>query len=511
MALIVIIDDRVSNRNIFAKLAASIETDVTVRTFGDPAEALEWVANNTPDLVITDYKMPNLTGAEFIRRFRLLDACADIPVIVITVYEERSFRLCALEAGATDFLHSPVDHHEFVTRARNLLTLQMHRKLLAKRATKLQQDLEVSERNREDALRDSSERLAQVIDTVPVMISAVDRRGTIQFANAFQANLVRSNVADLVGRPAEEFFGKEYAARHLALDNMVFDAGKALPPFEEELQDRDGKLRVFLSTKSPLVNNEGVITAVLTSSLDITARKRTERHLRHLAHHDALTDLPNRIYLYEGMRKLIARARRGYKLFALHVIDLDGFKGINDLLGHAAGDRYIVQLADQLQADLREGDLLARLGGDEFAILQSDVTSSEDAAECAARVLKIIEDIPVEDESIKVTASIGIALHPQDGIEDEDLLKNADLAMYQAKKSSGNNFCFYASDMNARAREAAKMDVELRHAIANDEFTVYYQPLIDIATGMPVGAEALLRWMHPTQGLVLPSQFLPTG
>jgi CheY-like chemotaxis protein len=168
MSLIVIVDDRITNRNIFSKLASSIEANVTVRAFGEPDAALEWLADNTPDLIITDYKMPSMDGAEFIRRYRTNPDVADVPVIVITVYEERSFRLRALEAGATDFLHSPVDHHEFITRARNLLKLHHHQKLLASRAITLERELEHSEQSRARARRDSSERLAQVIDTLPI-------------------------------------------------------------------------------------------------------------------------------------------------------------------------------------------------------------------------------------------------------------------------------------------------------------------------------------------------------
>lgn len=182
MSRIVIIDDRSTNRNIFSKLAASIEPEVTVQTFGDPLDALAWLAGNRPDLVITDYKMPSMDGAEFIRRFRGIPGAEEIPVIVITVYEERTFRLRALESGATDFLHSPVDHHEFVTRARNLLKMHKHQLLLAERATTLAEELEQSERE----LRDSSQRLAQVIDTLPIMITATAPDGRILFANECQ-------------------------------------------------------------------------------------------------------------------------------------------------------------------------------------------------------------------------------------------------------------------------------------------------------------------------------------
>lgn len=510
MSLIVIVDDRVTNRNIFAKLAASIEEDVTVRTFGDPAEALVWLSQQSPDLVITDYKMPQMDGAEFIRRFRMLPSSVDVPVVVITVYEERSFRLRALESGATDFLHSPVDHHEFVTRARNLLKLHKHQLLLASRASSLEKELEHSERSRERALRDSSERLAQVIDTLPVMISAAGYQGEVLFVNAFQTAFAGIDQSDVIGQPIATLLGEEHGARSHALDRMVFETAKALPSYEEDLIDRSGEKRVFLTTKSPLKDAGNAVTGVLTSSLDITARKRTEAHLRHLAHHDPLTDLPNRTLLRERMRRLIARARRGDQLFALHLLDLDGFKAVNDLLGHSAGDRFIKAVGERLRGAIREEDTLARLGGDEFAILQAQVAGPEDAAEFARRVLEVVADGEgFEESTIRTTASIGIAIHPADGVDAEDLLKNADLAMYRAKAEKGNHFCFYAADMQARAKNEALLDAELRLGLEEKQFVLYYQPQVDLASGAIVGAEALLRWNRPGAGLVGPGVFLP--
>lgn len=509
MSLIVIIDDRVSNRNIFAKLAASIEPEVTVRTFGEPQEALDWLSGQSPDLVITDFKMPGMDGAEFIRHFRQMPHTEDVPVIVITVYEERSFRLRALEAGATDFLHSPVDHHEFVTRARNLLKLHHHQKILAARANNLERELEASERTRETALRDSSEQLAQVIDTVPAMVCATGRDGSILFANAYQTAFAGVDPAAIIGQQPAALFGQEHGERNMSLDRMVLEQGRAIPAYEEELRDAVGALRVFLTTKSPLVDSAGEVRGVLTSSLDITARKRTEAHLRHLAHHDPLTDLPNRNLLRERMRQLTARARRGDQLFALHLIDLDGFKAVNDLLGHSAGDRYIKAVAAKLRSVIRSGDTLARLGGDEFAVLQSDVASNEDAADFAARLLGVFEEGIDFDESLNTTtASVGIAIHPTDGFDSEELMKNADLAMYRAKAESGNCYCFFASDMEMRARQQIELDARLKRAIENGEFVLYYQPQVDITTGKVVGAEALLRWDDPQFGLLTPGAFL---
>ncbi len=504
MSRIVIIDDRSTNRNIFSKLAASIEPEVTVQTFGDPLDALAWLAGNLPDLVITDYKMPNMDGAEFIRRLRDIPGAEDIPVIVITVYEERTFRLRALESGATDFLHSPVDHHEFVTRARNLLKMHKHQLLLAARASTLAEELEQSERE----LRDSSERLAQVIDTLPIMITATAPDGRILFANECQLAFLGSE-QDVVGRKMTEVFDTETSGRNTALDQLVFANRSALAPFEEELTDAKGVTRIFLTAKSPIIDQANTVSAVLTSSLDITSQKRTEAHLRHLAHHDPLTELPNRTLLRERVRRQVARARRGDHIFALHMLDLDGFKAVNDLLGHSAGDRYIKAISQRLRSAIRDEDTLARLGGDEFAIIQTRVSGSEDAAEFARRILDLVaESNQFEGAPLRATASIGIAIHPGDGEDCEEMLKNADIAMYRAKAEHGNRFCFFAADMKTRARQEALLDGQLRRAQERGEFVLWYQPQVDLRTGRIVGAEALLRWNRPGVGLVQPGAFL---
>src|SRR5499427_6665598 len=185
MPLIAVIDDRVTNRSILTKLATSLGEDVTVRAFGDPKAALEWAADHCPDLVITDYKMPKLDGAEFVRHFRKLPLCFDVPVVVVTVYEDRDFRYRALEAGATDFLLSPVDHHEFRTRVRNLLTLRRQQLLLKQRAVSLEERMVEEERRHQDELRHSHELLLRVIDAVPMRVSATDAGGRYVFANEY--------------------------------------------------------------------------------------------------------------------------------------------------------------------------------------------------------------------------------------------------------------------------------------------------------------------------------------
>src|SRR5664279_4173229 len=498
MVQIVILDDRETNRKIFSKLAASIEPGVTVRSFGDPPELLAWLEHNTPDLIVTDFKMPSMDGAEFIRRFRAQPNSGEIPVIVITVYEEREFRLRALEAGATDFLNSPVDHQEFVTRARNLLKLRKQQLQLAARADNLARELKDSERSREEALRDSSERLAQVIDTVPAMISATDRGGHILFINAYQAALSGIGSTEAIGSDMPPAFGEDYVTRNKALDRKVINTQAALPSYEEEIADRSGTKHVFLTTKTPLRDLSNAVVGVLTSSLDITDRKRAENHLFYMAHHDTLTALPNRALLSDRMRREIARTRRGDRPFALHLIDLDGFKDINDGLGHQVGDQFLVEVAGRLRSLVRETDTIARLGGDEFAILQTHVTQNEDAADMATRIIEAISaPWSHAGEQVTSSASIGIAIHPTDGADVEELLRNSDLAMYRAKHDGGKVFRFYASDMNRRARASLILDSDLREAIAKEQFVLHYQPQIALKTGQITGAEALLRWQPP--------------
>ncbi|GGE27227.1 bifunctional diguanylate cyclase/phosphodiesterase [Agaricicola taiwanensis] len=510
MSLIVILDDRSTNRNIFAQLAASIETNAVVRTFGDPIEALAWIDTNTPDLVITDYKMPTMDGATFTARFREKPDCVDVPVVVITVYEERSFRLKALEAGATDFLQSPVDHHEFVTRARNLLKLRKQQLIIKSRATSLELELLHSERSREAALRDSSEKLAQVIDTVPALISATDRKGRCIFMNAHKAAMHGLDSHSVINRQMSDIIGAERAERSLALDQLVFRSGKPITSFEEEIVDASGNTNFYLTTKSPLRDGAGRIINVLTTSLDITDRKRAESHLLHLAHHDTLTDLPNRVLLQDRLRRELARTRRGDRPFALHLLDLDHFKSINDALGHQIGDRLLKSVAERLCGVVRDSDTVARLGGDEFAILQTRVMRPQEATDLAERILAALsEPFVIDEQEITTSASLGITTHPSDGSDVDLLMKNADVAMYQAKAAGRNAYRLYAPDMNVQARDRMVLESDMRRGLQRDEFVLHYQPQIDVASGQIIGAEALLRWQHPGSGMISPTTFLP--
>jgi diguanylate cyclase (GGDEF)-like protein/PAS domain S-box-containing protein len=510
MSTIVIVDDQPVNRTIYAKIASSIADDVRTRTFGDPREALEALVGIAPDLIITDYQMPGLNGASFIRRVRAEPALADIPIIVITVFADRAFRLRALDAGATDFLLSPVDPREFVTRARNLLKLREQQILLAIRAELLEHKLQRSQLSLRQAVRDSSERLAQVIDAVPAMISATDLQGRFLFMNAYQAELMGIDPSSVASSDAAKILGAENGARSKAFDQLVSRDNRSIDSFEEEVTDHAGERRVFLTTKSPLKCASNHTIGVVTSSLDITSRKAAERHLQYIAHHDVVTGLPNRIFLSKRMQQEIARARRGDRRFALHMIDLDGFKGVNDLMGHSIGDHLLAAVAARLLTIKRYGYVVARLGGDEFAVLQTNLLNNEGAAGLAIEICALLRaPVVLQGKRAIVTASIGTAIHPADGANNDDLLRYADCAMYKAKGDGGDRHQFYAADMNLRAQQAAALDAELRLAIERDEFVLHYQPQIRLDSGETIGMEALVRWRKPNGSLVSPAGFLP--
>lgn len=513
MPLIVILDDQVTNRRIFEKLAASIEAGVTVRSFADPRAAFEWFRDGEiPDLIVTDYKMPYMNGAEFIRAFRERPEFVEIPIIVITVYEERDFRMQALEAGATDFLQSPVNHQEFVTRARNLLKLRKQQLLLESRARTLAKELASSEQSREAVLRDSTERLAQVIDTVPAMVSASDAEGRILFANAFLGRFVGKDPTEVVGQSLDLLNGRGSPTRNRGLDRKVFETGQALASFEEELVAVSGKRHVFLTTKSPLRDGNDVVVAVLTSSLDITERKQAEAHLTHLAHHDPLTDLPNRVLLSDRLRREVARARRGDRPFALHLVDLDEFKSVNDLLGHSAGDRFLIEVARRLRGVVGPEDTVARVGGDEFAVLQTRLFQPMAATDLARRLHESIsQPYDIDGAQIVVGASIGIAVAPDDALAADTLLAHADMALYRAKSEGRGITRFFEPEMDAHMQMRRMLELDLRGALERNEFELHYQPVVGAASARIEGFEALLRWRHPERGLVSPVDFIPVA
>jgi diguanylate cyclase (GGDEF)-like protein/PAS domain S-box-containing protein len=437
--------------------------------------------------------------------------CHDIPIMVLTAYDERTFRMAALEAGATDFLLSPVDHAEFLSRARNLLQLRKQQKILESRATVLADELLQSERAREEIVRNDREVLAQVINTVPAFIMAADPLGRCIFVNASQARHAGGTPAEYVGQPIARLLG-DRAVLALEQDREIFRTGQHMPGIEEEIVGSDGTRRLFATIKTPLRDARQNIVAVVTISTDITSRKAAEERMSYMAHHDALTGLPNRVRLLDRMHKEMQTAKETDRKFALLFLDLDRFKAVNDGFGHPVGDWLLQEIATRLTESCPTDDMVARLGGDEFAILHFDNGGSDSAAHLADRVVRAVTaPITHNGYPLFTSASVGVTIFPTDGQDAETLQRNADLAMYQAKADGKNTYRFFDPALTAKMESWLRLEVEIREALKLEQFTLRYQPQIDLATGAVCGVEALLRWERPGEGLLMPNRFLPVA
>ncbi len=247
----------------------------------------------------------------------------------------------------------------------------------------------------------------------------------------------------------------------------------------------------------------------VTTHQDITDQRRSEAKIAHMAHHDALTGLPNRTLLNQQLEQAFNRAKRGEKV-AAHFLDLDYFKNVNDTLGHAAGDKLLKMVAERLRAVARDADIIARMGGDEFAILQTDVAQPADAGSLARRVIdSISRPYEIDGQQVIIGTSVGISIGPGDGQNPEALMRNADLALYRAKEDGRGAFRFFEPEMDAQMQERRIMEVDLRRALAAGQFELHYQPIVNLATNDISAFEALIRWRHPHKGLIAPSAFIP--
>ncbi len=505
---VLIVDDRPTNLRIYAQFVTLMGEKYSAVTHADPVEALNWLRDNQADLMVVDYRMPQMNGAEFIRKVRMMPGASDIPAIVITAHQDRECRLAALDAGATDFLQSPVSHVEFCNRALSLLTKSKKSVTLRRRASEIERKHATVGATSSNDGSSGKSMLEQIIDTIPIMINATDRSGKCLFTNAYQSALFDKDPDEMVGLDFAEFFEPALAANSRRRNELVLKSGLAIPHYEEKITS-DGVDLIFHCNKSPLLNHKGEAIGVLTTAVDITARKFAEEHRTHLALHDMLTGLPNRVLLAENVKSTIDNCKKSNSEAALLLLDLDRFKIINDTRGHHSGDALLREVAERISNVISPDDFAARIGGDEFAIILSKFESVDSINSRCTKILNSIsEPYAISGVGQVISASIGVSLIPGDGDEYEEVLRMADLAMYDAKANGRNCHRFFSEDMNEIAQADAALENELRDALTKDQFSLEYQPIVDAKTLEYVGLEALIRWNHPIRGRLLPIQFI---
>jgi diguanylate cyclase (GGDEF)-like protein/PAS domain S-box-containing protein len=384
-------------------------------------------------------------------------------------------------------------------------------------ATSLVTAFDVTERRRaEEAMRESERRMRDILETVQLVAVLLDREGVITYCNPFFLELVGYEEEDVIGREWFSAFVPEEdreSGRATLRDRLSLGAVAAHD--ETAIVTRHGDRRVVGWSNTVLRDWTGEVSGTASIGADVTDRRRAEEQLQHDAFHDALTGLPNRALFIDRLQAALARLQgaiaRGHQkgMFAVVFLDVDRFKLVNDSLGHSVGDRLLVALSSALKTAVRPGDTVARLGGDEFTILLEDMEDRAEAIAVAERIQSVLrEPLTLAGHEVFATVSMGIALSAPSYRRAEDLLRDADTAMYHAKALGKSRHQVFDSSMHARARKLLQLEHDLRRAIERREFRVYYQPIVRVADRRIAGFEALARWQHPERGLVAPSEFI---
>ena len=500
---ILLVDDRPEN---LIALEAILEGPArTLVSVNSGNAALHALLKDDFALVLLDVQMPEMDGFEVAELMRQSQSAKTVPIIFVTaINKEQKYVFKGYEKGAVDYLFKPLDPYIITSKVNFFLELDKKNKLLERRLEEVRK------------LKDDNEL---ILKSVGEGVVGLDRQGRVTFVNPAATRMLAQDSEKLILSSISDWFSTD----ELGVEPFDWLSSRAYEQclLGDSFHQDDGVFAQrgeeyfpveYIAT--PIIQKDDEYSGAVVAFQDITLRKRTERQLIHSAQYDALTGLVNRSLFEKILQRAIARAKRAEHCVSLMFLDLDRFKQVNDGLGHNVGDLLLQEVAKRLQSCTREVDTVSRLGGDEFTIIIEGVNYPDSAAVVAKKVLSqlsskfILTEGSCEYEVI-VGASIGIVNYPDSGEDVTSLLKCADIAMYHAKSEGRNNYQFFTADMQKRISRNIDMENRLRTALENNEFTLVYQPQVDIDSGEIVGVEALLRWQIEGGESIPPDQFIP--
>lgn len=517
--LLIIDDSPLIHALVRARLGAE---PVRIAGAESGAQGLELVKSAVPDMILLDVDMPEMDGFEVCTRLKADPATRNVPVIFLTAAATPEQKLRGLELGATDYIAKPFDPAELKARVRATLRSERIMALERRRSRVLEMIaanrplaevllalVELAEQSFPNAYASAavltSGRLEQVAPNLPEEFRAALLKHWSALAARQGIALGLSEDISCSNPSADEQWGdvRPTAAKcNLATCWAV--------PIRPSTGTGSGMFALYHRDGAELNESARTLLETVAKLASIASQHRELTHqLAHLAHHDPLTGLPNRVLFEDRLAQGLARLPRNSSQLGLFCIDLDRFKHINDTLGHDAGDAILKDFANRASQVLRPSDTLARIGGDEFMLIVSDIASQAEAQDIGRRVMDCVRNpFQIGPHTVCITASIGVALSPEHGSMAIDLEKKADVAMYRAK-SLGRNGCeCFAPDMLSSSAERISLESSLRHAVENNEMELHYQPQFDSDNGL-IGFEAMVRWNHPELGMLAPARFIP--
>lgn len=454
------------------------------------ADGLERLRGNEIAAVLLDLSRPDWQGSGAFEEIRRV--APHVPVLVIGSLDDDLVRQ-AVSCGAQDYIRR--DRLDSYTLPRALArVLERH--------------------TAEEALHFEQQRADITLNSIGDAVLSTDLTNRVTYLNPVAERMTGWPRQDALGRPLADVFRildttTREPTRNPMDEAMQLDRVVGLTP-NCLLVGRDGLETAIEDSASPIHDRRGQVIGAVIVFKNVGEARATAVQFVHLAQHDVLTDLPNRLLLNDRLTQAIALARRHHHHLAVLFLDLDRFKHVNDSLGHVIGDELLQSVARRLATCVRSSDTVSRQGGDEFLVLLSEIARAEDAATAARKIVAaLVAPHDIAHHQLHITGTIGISVYPDDGRDAETLIKSADTAMYHAKEHGRNRFQFFERDMHARAVERQRIEAGLHLALARREFVLYYQPKVDLGTGMICGAEALLRWVHPERGLMYPKEFVP--